>query len=138
MNSTGLCEDIDECLFKSPCKEREFCENTVGSYTCYECDPACGTTCDGLGPNRCKGECNSGFTRVYKPTNPDEYIKCEDIDECESNPCGGQLRCVNNYGGYDCIGKFNFYISPLFYFYSFSSLSLSASFLYLTLKRVEN
>lgn len=106
---TKLCEDINECLInEEACDSREFCTNTVGSYTCYECDPACRTACSGKGPDKCIGGCNKGYKLVDSSNANPSVDHCVDINECEEpreKPlCGDNLRCVNTPGYYSCVG----------------------------------
>ena len=90
------------------CGKREFCQNTVGSYTCYDCDPAC-LTCDGFGVDKCQ-ECNVGY-KLNSDSN-----KCEDIDECQQDPkrCGENKKCVNKAGSFECIGNIIFLLKIIF------------------------
>ncbi|XP_060754642.1 vitamin K-dependent protein S isoform X2 [Neoarius graeffei] len=68
------CFDINECrLHPNQCQEPSRCVNSPGSYVC---------------------QCPTGY--VYNFTNH----KCEDIDECEQDKCGGV--CVNTVGSYSC------------------------------------
>ena len=100
--------DVNECLREKICGKREFCQNTVGSYTCYECDPAC-LTCDGFGVDKCQ-ECNVGY-KLNSDSN-----KCEDIDECQQDPkrCGENKKCVNKAGSFECIGNIIFLLKIIF------------------------
>lgn len=84
---------------EKPCKRREYCENFIGSYTCYECNPAC-VECSGKGADNCEGDCYKG----YKKSSTSSH--CIDIDECEENPnvCTEGLRCVNKPGSFECQG----------------------------------
>lgn len=104
-------KDINECLVKEKaCQNREFCENSIGSYTCYECDPACKTGCSGKGADKCIGECSSG----YRALTTSEAMQCIDVNECEEaaasgkSVCAEKLKCVNTIGGYECVGKWRF------------------------------
>ncbi len=90
------------------CDSREFCENTVGSFRCYECDPACKTSCSGRGADKCIGECSSGYRTFTSQLSPDT-VNCMDVNECEEAAadkpaCGEKLKCVNKVGGYECVG----------------------------------
>ncbi|KAL5014215.1 hypothetical protein ScPMuIL_008485 [Solemya velum] len=92
-----VCKDIDECEENAElCDEKTFCLNFPGSYSCKDCDVSC-DGCTGSGPADCK-TCALGFTQVED--------RCEDIDECEENPCEGKgdhLRCDNSPGSHTCV-----------------------------------
>lgn len=54
------CFDINECVEESRiCKQKQFCVNKEGSYSCLDCDRSC-ESCDGDGPDMCK-KCAEGF-----------------------------------------------------------------------------
>ncbi|GFR97298.1 thrombospondin-4, partial [Elysia marginata] len=53
---------------------RVICINTLGSYTC--------------------GDCPSGYTG--------KGITCEDVNECQQNPCYPGVTCINTRGSYQC------------------------------------
>ncbi|KAF5288361.1 hypothetical protein FQA39_LY15451 [Lamprigera yunnana] len=112
-SATGLCEDDDECLLGlHNCRDlgpKFQCRNTLGSYRCERI--------------KCVGDCFS--KKISTTTNPittqnnpiisgqlkkclSGYImnqkgECEDIDECESNPCKRGEKCLNLNGKYQCI-----------------------------------
>ncbi|KAF7286998.1 hypothetical protein GWI33_002838, partial [Rhynchophorus ferrugineus] len=91
---TFVCEDINECEDDvQVCRENEECINEEGEYRCvlktlYN---------KGITANKSKDvSCPNGFEF-------NEYTKlCEDINECESNPCPLGLACSNFNGTYKC------------------------------------
>ncbi len=96
-----LCEDINECLVKeNACKSSQFCENSMGSYICHDCDLSC-EGCTAHGNNKCL-ECGKG----YRSTSIMSLV-CEDINECEETPniCGENKKCLNKPGSFECKGK---------------------------------
>lgn len=113
---TNKCKDIDECsdsYFNNCDLSNSVCKNTHGSYECeclngyYKLNDTCIDIDECfLGLHSCKYpfvcvnldgsyecKCAKGFFGE----------KCEDIDECESNPCGIQEGCVNKHGSFECI-----------------------------------
>jgi len=71
------CIDINECgkSFHDECHVNADCTNTPGSYTCA---------------------CKKGYTGDGKD-------KCEDVDECKTNPCHATLAvCINTPGSFKC------------------------------------
>jgi hypothetical protein len=82
MNSTQ-CINVDEC-----CKNNggcsHACTDTEGSYHCG---------------------CPEGLQLG------DDRSTCEDINECQNDPCNGNGECLNTYGGYECL--YNSQFSPL-------------------------
>ncbi|XP_063059788.1 endosialin [Engraulis encrasicolus] len=71
-DENGDCVDVDECLEDS-CEQ--ICVNTVGSFECH---------------------CADGYTQV-----PEDPVRCQDVDECESASSCGQV-CRNYQGGFEC------------------------------------
>lgn len=60
MDSEKGCRDIDDCASeKSPCTSNQFCVNTEGSYSCWDCDKGC-NGCYGDGPDMCT-KCAEGY-----------------------------------------------------------------------------
>ena len=105
---TKKCEDLDECKTKEkPCNHNEYCENNEGSYSCKECDVNC-DGCTAKGGQFCT-ECKSGFVRNV------ESNYCRDVDECKEKPdvCPKTMKCINNFGGYDCMSKSNVFYNLL-------------------------
>lgn len=49
---SGVCIDIDECLFESSCKPNEICVNREGSFRCKTCHNSC-KTCSGIDAKNC-------------------------------------------------------------------------------------
>jgi hypothetical protein len=96
------CQDLNECLMEKTCKENEYCENTDGSFVCYECDPAC-ASCTAKGQESCL-ECNRGYRDVKSLLS--SSLNCQDINECDENPniCGQQQQCINKPGSFECKG----------------------------------
>ncbi|XP_026778542.3 cysteine-rich with EGF-like domain protein 2 [Pangasianodon hypophthalmus] len=90
------CIDIDECSKDPPpCKDKEYCLNTDGSYSCSVCDSRC-SGCKGPGPGNCLA-CAEGHK--------DEEGTCTDVDECElpDAVCTEEHQeCVNTNGSYKC------------------------------------
>ncbi|CBY23583.1 unnamed protein product [Oikopleura dioica] len=75
-NSTGLCDDVDECdLEFDNCDPNANCTNTIGSWEC---------------------ECNTGYHGGSDP------VECEDIDECEDLTNCAESICVNTIGSFNC------------------------------------
>uniref|UniRef100_A0A3B4BJE7 EGF-like domain-containing protein n=1 Tax=Periophthalmus magnuspinnatus TaxID=409849 RepID=A0A3B4BJE7_9GOBI len=68
-----FCSDINECRHYPGTLCAHKCENTDGSYRC---------------------SCTSGFKLAS------DARSCEDVNECETNPCGQE--CANVYGSYQC------------------------------------
>ncbi|XP_065572230.1 fibrillin-2-like isoform X12 [Artemia franciscana] len=120
------CVDINECLEANPCNsETQTCENKVGSYTCqckhglrlnpttracddinecsiniHNCLPT--QRCDNtIGSFTCTRitSCGTGYTFNSQSG------KCEDIDECITNPCQRNSKCVNTPGSYRCVSN---------------------------------
>jgi hypothetical protein len=115
LNDEGVCQDIDECQQDNICLNGE-CENTPGSYRCNcqfgfenednvcvdinECDNSnfCDHECKNtFGSYECK--CRAGFK-----LNNDGY-NCEDVDECDYDPCKRSETCQNLDGSYECVTK---------------------------------
>ena len=99
---------MNECLVKeNPCGNREFCDNSEGSYVCHECDRAC-LSCTGRGADKCI-ECNPGFKLSQKEN---LQTSCVDVNECETMPeiCPEGHKCVNKPGTYECLGIFEILI----------------------------
>ena len=65
---------MDECVTGN-----NFCSSDA---TCT--DHEIGYTC----------ECNAGFIG-------DGFI-CNDVNECDSSPCGPNGHCINSHGGFNC------------------------------------
>ena len=103
------CANIDECLTSTDnCDPNADCTDTPGAFTCA-CRPgyfgggetcsACSaianctgtTTCTNISDSTCS-TCASGFTG---PT-------CQDIDECQTSPCGANTTCSNSPGTFTC------------------------------------
>ncbi|XP_072097152.1 cysteine-rich with EGF-like domain protein 2 isoform X1 [Mobula birostris] len=96
-NEDGVaCDDIDECAAEIfPCKERKYCSNTEGSYSCEACHNAC-DACTGEGPESCLN-CTTGYSM--------EGSKCVDINECSlaEEVCTRENEdCVNTEGSFEC------------------------------------
>ncbi|KAI0210407.1 Mucin-like protein [Lamellibrachia satsuma] len=68
-------DDIDECTINNPCDSHATCNNTIGTFKCV---------------------CQTGFTQ-YNAT------VCQDLDECESDPCLNGGECQNQDSQYFCI-----------------------------------
>ena len=74
----GICENRNECAINvDDCDKQATCIDTPGSFRCI---------------------CNDGYSGDGKV--------CNDIDECgagTTNPCEGDLICVNRRGTYECV-----------------------------------
>lgn len=97
------CSDVDECS-SNPCDANASCNNSAGGYTC---------------------SCNAGFAGNGK--------SCADVDECASSPCDGNASCTNEQGFWLSIIylfiRFNYNLSPQYYFHAFSMEYLSSNYL---------
>ncbi|XP_058668788.1 fibulin-2 isoform X1 [Ammospiza caudacuta] len=77
------CEDLDECLTGAQaCSSGQFCENTLGSFSCVSHS----------------GMCAEGFIL-------NRHRKCVDINECvtERHTCQRREHCVNTMGSFRCL-----------------------------------
>ena len=103
--TTGECEDLDECdpnAVSHPCITIDSCSNTVGSYECNIKCPPCGANsyCT-VANNTLQCECNDGFEG-------DPLFGCTDINECLNITIGGcdifgnTAECINVDGGAIC------------------------------------
>ncbi|KAK2157627.1 hypothetical protein LSH36_188g10000 [Paralvinella palmiformis] len=61
---------------------------------CKACDESCKTSCTGPGPENCN-DCEEGW--ILKDSG------CQDIDECEGDPCEEDQFCSNTPGSYSCL-----------------------------------
>uniref|UniRef100_A0A8C4WYY7 Cysteine-rich with EGF-like domains 2 n=1 Tax=Eptatretus burgeri TaxID=7764 RepID=A0A8C4WYY7_EPTBU len=95
------CIDVDECVDEvRKCKTTQFCSNTVGSYTCSDCDESC-VGCTAPGNDKC-ARCKRGYYL--------EEDKCVDVDECINAPCKRENEaCVNTHGGFFCECMYGFH-----------------------------
>uniref|UniRef100_UPI00358F3C90 protein disulfide isomerase Creld1-like isoform X1 n=1 Tax=Myxine glutinosa TaxID=7769 RepID=UPI00358F3C90 len=95
------CIDVDECVDEvRKCKVTQFCSNTVGSYTCSDCDESC-VGCTAPGNDRC-ARCKRGYHL--------EEDQCVDVDECINAPCKRENEvCVNTNGGFLCECAYGFH-----------------------------
>ena len=82
----------------------------MGSYSCRECDVNC-DGCHGKGGEKCI-KCNKGFVLN------EHSGYCRDVDECKetTDACPKTMNCVNNFGGFDCMG--NYYWSSLLKYFA--------------------
>lgn len=89
------CVDTNECAVnESLCSMGEYCKNTAGSFLCLLCHVACSDGCSGAGPDHCTS-CAAGYD-LHNST-------CEDVNECESNPCNSDTEtCLNVAGSFSC------------------------------------
>ncbi|XP_064617045.1 latent-transforming growth factor beta-binding protein 4-like [Liolophura sinensis] len=71
----GGCLDVDECNGDNLCSANADCDNIVGSYTCT---------------------CKDGYHG--------NGSQCEDINECDEDPCGLRV-CQNSVGSYTCLNQ---------------------------------
>ncbi|XP_065195321.1 fibrillin-3-like, partial [Sycon ciliatum] len=119
------CTDVDECsLGRASCVTNSECRNTVASYTC-ECQSGYSATATGItGAEHCADidECNASppssslcsNNAVCSNTNGSftcpcvaGYVKasngrCEDVNECYTNPCDANGECTNKEGSFAC------------------------------------
>uniref|UniRef100_A0A8C6NY03 Fibulin-1 n=1 Tax=Nothobranchius furzeri TaxID=105023 RepID=A0A8C6NY03_NOTFU len=131
-DALGNCIDINECVTQtSPCNRGHICINTVGSYICQRNSVNCGRgyhlsddgtrcvdideckgpqeVCSGhacinqLGSYRCECETGYNFNSITR--------LCEDLNECESNPCSQE--CANVYGSYQCYCRRGYQLSDI-------------------------
>ncbi len=51
-------------MLEKSCEKNEFCVNTEGSYSCFDCDRSC-DGCYGDGPDMCDS-CALGYTLIDK------------------------------------------------------------------------
>jgi hypothetical protein len=90
------CEDINECQERYfECAEDEICVNEFGSYSCKS-SPCLPSQIYDYTYKQCT--CKTGFRL-------NEYEGCQDINECEDNPCGDNKQCINLIGSYSCYAK---------------------------------
>ncbi|XP_065333717.1 fibrillin-2 [Cloeon dipterum] len=98
---TGECEDDNECLLKSNnCARlgsRYQCKNTPGSFRCVL------KTCEGRKVLNLAGECVDQVCQTGFESSPTGV--CTDLNECLSNPCRENEKCVNTPGSYYCSRK---------------------------------
>merc|ERR1712212_689369 len=112
------CIDINECDDPTLNTCEFICRNTNGGFKCdchpgYEMNQEEGT-CDDineceLGYERCQHEClntDGSWTCVC----PEGYVyqdfRCQDVNEClerETNECDDDQKCLNTFGGYQCL-----------------------------------
>lgn len=120
------CQDIPECQ-GDPCGEGEACQEAQGGgYVCVdinECNipGSCpvGSLCFNkdatdsqnithqcFDRDECffdEDNCGAGTTCVNRDATQGEgRFVCEDVDECQNNPCGANATCTNEVGGYRC------------------------------------
>ncbi|XP_077970402.1 uncharacterized protein LOC120328603 isoform X9 [Styela clava] len=112
------CTDINECTATPPktCGTNFKCVNTYGSARCdcesgYQLDST-GLVCEDIdecasdGAANCgaKGTCNN-FVGGYNCTCEKGYggEPCEDINECDNNPCTGDTKCQDSAGSFTCV-----------------------------------
>lgn len=55
------CLDINECKDDNQCKRNQYCLNSLGSFTCMDCDRSC-ESCYDSGPDMCR-TCAKGFEK---------------------------------------------------------------------------
>ena len=87
-----ICQDNDECRSgTNPCGVNSICQNTRGSYRCIS-----------LCPEK-RGRGNFFASRCPPGKKWNSTLKSmEDVNECQSNPCGADSVCVNLIGSYRC------------------------------------
>ena len=70
---------MDECSHREDdCEANSNCINTIGSYRC---------------------ECKLGYLQLLSDG---IGARCQDIDECVTNPCSYPTVCTNTVGSYIC------------------------------------
>uniref|UniRef100_A0A8C3SRV4 FAT atypical cadherin 4 n=1 Tax=Chelydra serpentina TaxID=8475 RepID=A0A8C3SRV4_CHESE len=104
---TGMaCErDINECL-SSPCKNGAVCQNFPGSFNCvcktgYTGFDGCFAYVKYLGESLPFSGKHSIAT--ISKTDPFVKIGCRGPNICASNPCWGELMCINQWYAYKCV-----------------------------------
>lgn len=90
------CEDMDECLASpNPCGPLTVCNNTEGSFRCMM-SRKCPRGMMQISGRCSYINCRNGTTFNF------ETSRCEDGNECSSNPCSQTERCVSLAGSYEC------------------------------------
>ncbi|XP_070549842.1 uncharacterized protein [Ptychodera flava] len=111
-------EDVNECA-SFPCQNDAYCTNLINKYECTCTRGWTGENCDEDVDecssrlfNFCHHTCNNvhrtqddrGYTcsclRGFRLK--DDSYSCEEIDECESNPCQNDGTCVDDIDMYMC------------------------------------
>uniref|UniRef100_A0A665UB60 Fibulin-1 n=1 Tax=Echeneis naucrates TaxID=173247 RepID=A0A665UB60_ECHNA len=131
-DALGNCIDINECLSQTgPCHRGQVCVNTAGSYICQRNSVNCGrgyhlneegSRCVDIdeckGPEKvCTGHSCINLVGSYRCECESGYIfnsitrTCEDLNECESNPCSQE--CANVYGSYQCYCRRGYQLSDI-------------------------
>uniref|UniRef100_A0AAQ4QLR6 Fibulin-1 n=1 Tax=Gasterosteus aculeatus aculeatus TaxID=481459 RepID=A0AAQ4QLR6_GASAC len=131
-DALGNCIDINECISQTgPCHRGQICINTVGSYSCQRNSVNCGrgyhlneegTRCVDIdeckGPEKvCAGHGCINLIGSYRCECEAGYVfnsitrLCEDLNECESNPCSQE--CANVYGSYQCYCRRGYQLSDM-------------------------
>ncbi|RWS14041.1 fibrillin-2-like isoform X2 [Dinothrombium tinctorium] len=112
------CNDVNECLRGyHTCSENEECVNTVPGFRC-QCLQGFDRTREGKCEPRLddrKPECGTKYVCPnFLAEHPCPYgfqlssdrMWCDDINECENNPCRDDEECHNYRGGYRCYVKY--------------------------------
>ncbi|KAK7896335.1 hypothetical protein WMY93_021660 [Mugilogobius chulae] len=103
-DAIGSCIDINECVvYSSPCPLGQTCINSLGSFTCRRNTSPVGGCENTEGSYKCS--CTSGFKLASDGRN------CEDLNECETNPCSQE--CANVYGSYQCYCRRGYQLSDI-------------------------
>ncbi|KAK4871917.1 hypothetical protein RN001_016041 [Aquatica leii] len=112
-SATGLCEDDDECLLGlHNCGDlgpKFQCRNTLGSYRCErikcigECQQKLVPSTTNIIPTQHNPIISGQLKKCLPGYRMNQKGECEDIDECESNPCKRGEKCLNLNGRYQCI-----------------------------------
>ncbi|KAJ8285495.1 hypothetical protein GJAV_G00027440 [Gymnothorax javanicus] len=87
MELTKVISELKDILFQQV-KETAFLRNTITE--CQACHDTCIQTKEGV---QC-GPCPDGYTG--------DGVSCDDVDECQFNPCYPGVPCVNTAPGFRC------------------------------------
>jgi len=93
-NEADICVDVDECQANTvQCQHGEVCVNQDGPDSCQACHQTC-KECFGIQANECLS-CKNGYTL--------KNLKCDDMNECLTNPCDKTSEnCNNTPGSFNC------------------------------------
>ena len=118
-----LCLDVDECLAnETSCDKNAKCTNTLGDFECNcntgyygngrvcyrgQCaDTLCPVNQECVSPTSMECECKKGFMK--------DGDNCVDINECLTNNCMKNSKCINTLGSFDCKCEYGFFGNETF------------------------